>query len=194
MSRRVCSIEGCGKAHYGRGWCNAHYKRWRDHGTPLGGGTCKGGPLAFLENTVFSFDGDECLPWPYATGSKGYGLIKHDGKMRRVSRVVCEREHGPPPTPKHEAAHSCGKGHEGCCNRKHLEWKTPAENQADRLVHGTDSRGERNGRAKLTKAQVLEIRASTKLQHELAAEYGIAGSAVHQIKLRKTWAWLETAS
>ena len=35
----MCSVKGCGKPHYGRGWCNAHYTRWRRHGDPLGGGT-----------------------------------------------------------------------------------------------------------------------------------------------------------
>lgn len=28
-----CSIEGCGKPHYARGWCCAHWTRWWRHGT-----------------------------------------------------------------------------------------------------------------------------------------------------------------
>ena len=52
----ICSIEGCDKPIFnGRGWCSAHYDRWRDHGDPLGGRpsgrqTCKikgCGKLAF---------------------------------------------------------------------------------------------------------------------------------------------------
>lgn len=31
---RVCSIEGCGKPAHARGWCNAHYIRWKTHGDP----------------------------------------------------------------------------------------------------------------------------------------------------------------
>lgn len=184
---KVCSIEGCGKPYCARGWCRAHYQRWWSYGEPLGGGTFQGTPLAFLENTVLSFDGDECLPWPYTKDSKGYGRIKRGGKIRLVHRIVCEHEHGPPPTSKHEAAHLCGKGHLACCNRKHLEWKTPTENQADRLAHGTHNRGGRNGRAKLTEAQVLQIRSSTKLQRELAAEYGVSPVAISDIKRRKKW-------
>lgn len=32
--RRMCSVEGCGLPHYGRGWCANHYARWRNHGDP----------------------------------------------------------------------------------------------------------------------------------------------------------------
>lgn len=35
MSQRLCSIEGCNRVHYGRGWCSMHYKRWKAHGDPL---------------------------------------------------------------------------------------------------------------------------------------------------------------
>lgn len=33
-----CSIEGCDRPVKTRGWCNAHYLRWRRHGDPLGTG------------------------------------------------------------------------------------------------------------------------------------------------------------
>ena len=191
---RGCNAAGCDKPHKAKGYCKAHYKRWKRHGDPLAGGTPTGAPLAFLENIVIPFDGDECLIWPFTTGRDGYGRISLHGKMYLVSRVVCEREHGPPPTPKHEAAHLCGKGRIGCVNRKHLEWKTRKENEADKLAHGTRSRGEQSCFAKLTEAQVLEIRYSTKPQSQLATKYGIAQSTVSQIKARKRWAWLEDAA
>lgn len=34
--RAVCAIEGCDKFVLGRGWCSAHYNRWRKTGDPLG--------------------------------------------------------------------------------------------------------------------------------------------------------------
>lgn len=34
----LCSIDGCERATVGRGWCTAHYKRWKRHGDPLAGG------------------------------------------------------------------------------------------------------------------------------------------------------------
>jgi hypothetical protein len=32
-----CSIETCHRPHFGRGFCNRHYQRWRKWGNPLGG-------------------------------------------------------------------------------------------------------------------------------------------------------------
>lgn len=190
---RVCKIEGCGKAHLANDWCSAHYQRWRRHGNPLGGRMPNGEALAFLESAVFSFDGDDCLIWPFPRGDDGYGRVRRDGKCHLVTRVVCEHEYGPPPTPEHHAAHLCGKGHLGCCNPKHLAWKTPKENQADRLVHGTHGRGERSNFSKLTKMQAFEIRSSTKLQRELAAEYRVSQQTISDIKRHKSWFWLEAS-
>lgn len=31
---RTCSVEGCDKKHYGRGYCANHYQLWRRHGNP----------------------------------------------------------------------------------------------------------------------------------------------------------------
>lgn len=38
MSTTVCSVEGCDKKIMSRGWCSAHYNRWRTFGDPLYGG------------------------------------------------------------------------------------------------------------------------------------------------------------
>lgn len=35
-TRRPCSIDGCEKPAKGRGWCGAHWLRWRKYGDPLG--------------------------------------------------------------------------------------------------------------------------------------------------------------
>lgn len=35
---RICSIPDCSRKHASRGWCGAHYERWKRHGDPLSGG------------------------------------------------------------------------------------------------------------------------------------------------------------
>jgi hypothetical protein len=31
---RTCSIDDCTRKHFGRGYCERHYRTWRTHGTP----------------------------------------------------------------------------------------------------------------------------------------------------------------
>lgn len=139
-----------------------------------------------------SAETDDCVVWPFWRDRKGYGLIEVGGRKFRAHRIACVKAHGQPPTPKHQAAHSCGKGHLGCINWRHLAWKSPAENAADKLVHGTDSRGEKAGTAKLTEADVLEIRRlrGVETQTALARMFGVDRSNIGLIQRRKNWGWL----
>ena len=156
---RICSVEGCCNKSCSRGLCDKHYKRFRKHGdtsTRLRAAT--GERRAWLEAHV-SHDADGCLIWPYSRFHTGYGQYTlPSGAKGTASRVMCELAHGAPPTPEHEAAHSCGKGHEGCVNPMHLRWATQADNAADKVRHGTDARGERQWQAKLTEDDVRRIR------------------------------------
>ena len=135
----LCIVNGCNNlsARWRLGYCGAHYKRWYRHGDPLSGGTPKRELQRYLADVVLKFVGEECLEWPYTQNGVGYGQIRKGHKKLLVSRIVCEAVNGPPPTPQHEVAHNCGRGHLGCCNPQHLRWATRAENQADRRIHGT---------------------------------------------------------
>jgi hypothetical protein len=189
----ICSIPDCGKPVAARGWCNAHYRRWRRHGDPLGGSTTRGEPRDFLENIALKHLGDDCLIWPYNRSSAGYPYVTIDGEYVLATRYICEKINGAPPTSGHQAAHSCGKGHLGCISPLHLSWKTYSENQADRIVHGTDCRGEAHGGAKLTEQQVREIRtlADTLSQRVIARMFNIDQSTVSDISNRKLWPHVE---
>lgn len=189
---RICSIHGCGKKHEARGWCYSHYSRWQRHGDPLGGRTERGSVGRYFQNVVLAYEGDDCLFWPYSRG-RGHAQLRFNNKLAIVSRLVCEHAYGPPPTPKHEAAHSCGNGHLGCVTRRHLRWATSTENKADKVLHGTTSRGERFWAAKLTELDVRAIRAleGTMPKYKIAEKYGVARSTISLIHSRQNWAWLE---
>lgn len=189
---RICSIPDCGKPAIKRGWCSAHYQRWRAHGDPLGGRVDKGGATRWLEEHV-NHTGEGCLIWPFSRSSSGYARINYKGRYEQACRVMCRLAHGEPPSDTHEAAHKCGKGHDGCIHPKHLSWKTPSENAADKLIHGTDDRGEKHYSAKLTEDDVREIRRlrGEVPQKVLAARYGVVVSHICGIQRRHEWAWLD---
>ena len=69
-----------------------------------------------------------------------------------------------------------------------LRWDTPQSNQQDRAKHGTSNRGERCASAKLTEIQVAAIRADSRLQREIAADYGVRENTISRIKSGKRWA------
>lgn len=189
-----CACKGCCKPHHKKGYCRSHYWRLWRHGDPLAGRTPPGDLLRFIHEVAMAHTGDECLTWPFGKGLDGYGRVKVDGKSHLASRYVCELVRGAPPTPDHEAAHSCGKGHEACIAPEHLWWKTHTENQADKIAHGTNTgaRGERHGHAKLTEAEVREIRSmkGSASQSKLAEKFIVSRTTIRNIHNGRKWAWL----
>lgn len=186
---KICAVEGCGKPVKGLGYCNNHYFRFHKHGDPLAGRAPKGEPIRFVREIALKHSGDACLPWPYARRSDGGGVIQVGRKSIAVSRFVCQLAHGEPPTPEHQAAHSCGQGHEACVSPIHLRWATRVENEADKFEHGTRVCGERHLFAKLTQEQVDRIRSQRgrKRHCELAREFGVTPSTISMIQAGKTW-------
>jgi hypothetical protein len=188
---RICSIPGCDKSAAARGWCKTHYYRWKRNGDPLAGRVPPGALIQWLEANL-SFPGDECLTWPFGKNSWGYGVVTFDGKRIAASRAMCILAHGSPPSDDDEAAHSCGRGHEGCVNPKHIRWASRPENYHDRNTHGTSNRGQRNGVAKLTEADALAIRDMYRLapQSDVAERFGISACQVSKIQSGQSWGWL----
>lgn len=181
----TCTVEECGRKHHAHGFCETHAYRFRTHGDPLGGNEPNpeaGVPRKWLEDRV-GFDGPDCLIWPFGDA------LKVDGVNWRASRYMCFLAHGEPPSPELHAAHACGRGEQGCVHPQHLRWATAAENEADKLLHGTRAMGEDVHLAKLTEQQVREIRAlhGKLTQWEIAHRYGVSQAAIWSILARQTW-------
>lgn len=189
----MCEIDGCHKPVVARGWCEAHYTRWKRHGNPLKRVKLRGEAIKFYREVVLTYDGDECLDWPFTTNGKGYGWVSINGVGKVVPTAVCEEVHGPRPSKKHVAAHSCGRGHLRCCARAHIRWATYKENSADMVIHGTRPRGERQGSNKLSEKDVLEIyslKNGSLHQDEVASLYGVGKGQVGKIWRGEQWSWL----
>lgn len=178
----VCKVDSCPRMSHGRGYCLKHFRRWKRHGDPTGG-TDYRAAQRFFEQATLHQESTDCLIWPFSRNAAGYGLVSLQGRSRIASRAICARVHGPPPSPKHEAAHNCGNGAGGCVNPLHIEWKSPKENTQDKVRHGTHNRGHKNPGAKLSPEAVAFIRENRKTraipQRDLAKMYGVCVGAVN---------------
>jgi len=133
-----------------------------------------------------------------ADGYLRYKIMDCYGVKHTVTayRLVAEAFIGPPPSPRHEVAHN--NGSRISCYFRDLRWATRKENDDDRLIHGTDlSRGEKNPRAKITEADVIDIRAayraiklgsSNQTIQELRARYGLCAATIIRIAKGDSWA------
>jgi hypothetical protein len=153
-----------------------------------------GEPKQFFEEVVLTWGSDECLFWPYAKISTGYGQFAIEpgrgGKRVLAHREACRRIHGEPPNENYDCAHSCNNGHLGCVNPKHLRWTTRAENMADGRAAGTLGQGSGCTASKLTKEDVVEIRellAKGVYQEVIAKKFGVSRSAICLINTGKHW-------
>ena len=130
------------------------------------------------------------------TESDGYLLVTLCGvgrqKRRLVSGIVCEAFHGPRP-PGHHAGHRNGDKKNN--SRRNVQWITPVQNAADKVIHGTAPIGEKHGGAKLTEKKVLEIRrrsAAGASDTELARAYAVSRASINFIKRGVTWSHVST--
>lgn len=188
---KTCYVDGCFSKVKALGCCVKHYTRLRRYGdVNVRLRPANGEAMQWVMDNL-DFSSDECLPWPYASGSRGDAVVLHGGRLRSASRVMCEIVHGiPDPSLSLECAHNCGNGHLGCMNPRHLRWDTRSGNHADKVIHGTHNRGERNVNAKVTEDQVLEIRSSKQALSVLSKMYGISVAAVSSIRTGKNWKYL----
>lgn len=192
-SKRICIVEGCQKFVFGHGYCSTHYSRWRKHGDPLVVTmAAHGDPMAFYQGVVLSHDKEECLFWPFARGKNGYASFQHDGKVVNVHRQVCIAARGEPPSPKHEAAHRCGKGDQGCVSPQCLYWASRSQNTKDRYKHA-QQRGQISHLAKLTRENILEIRLMRggMTTAQVAQKFGVSWATIYDIYAGRTWSWLK---
>ena len=186
---RACKVDGCERKVHAKGCCSKHYQRLMLYGSPTSGGTEVGAPMKWLKEHA-GYQGDDCLIWPFCRDKSGYAKIQHHGSVITAHRAMCIEANGPPPpNGRFEAAHSCGNGHLGCVNPKHLRWATAAENGRDRVKHGRVPKGTTQWQAKLTLEQVDQIRAlkGTDTCANIGARFGVSAMTVSRVQRRESY-------
>jgi hypothetical protein len=153
---------------------------------------------------------DECWFWTGYKDRGGYGVIHIGSRLYLVHRMSWVIHFGAIPSG-FCVCHNCPGGDQRLCvNPIHLWLGTVSENNADCVRKGraacgekngrhtqpeSTCRGERSGRAKLTEADVLEIRriyAMGGISHAaLATRFGIKRTSIGYIVLRKNWRHIE---
>ncbi len=162
-------------------------EEWREHPTFRGYFFSSAGRAARKLKTgrLRILVGCEC-----GNGYRAISAAAGGGKYVRVyiHRGVCHLFNGPCPVGM-ECRHLNGNMTD---NRpENLRWGTPADNTADKLLHGTVACGERNGGAKLTADAVQEMRrmrAEARVSFKVLAErFGVSTMTAYRATTGATW-------
>lgn len=133
-----------------------------------------------------------CFLWDRGKFNQGYGRVRAGGKDQLVHRVAYQMAHGGIPEGL-DILHHCDV--QLCFRPIHLFAGTHIENMHDMILKGRANhtlapRGEHHGLAKLTDAQVIEIRFRYQqghLQRHIAEDFGIGPAYVSSIVNGKRW-------
>jgi hypothetical protein len=194
---RTCHVPGCDRRVHSRNMCTGHRQRHArgERGEHLAR------PFRYSRSRQRSVADRfwekvekrgplEC--WPFRAGGvtrSGHRMISVDGTMKGVHRISWELHHGEIPADQ-VVCHRCDNP--PCVNPAHLFLGTIAVNNADRDMKGrhVPLPGEANGQAKLTSADVREIRdmLSKKVpQRRIAQKFGVHQSLICLINTGKAW-------
>jgi hypothetical protein len=113
---------------------------------------------------------------------------------KKVHQLVCEAVYGPCPVGMWVCHNDNNPANNNWWN---LRYDTPTSNQTDRVIHGTDNRGERQGGARFVWIEVREMRAKWRngnyTYRGLAMEYGVSVGCVYKIVNNLSWIEEEVA-
>lgn len=134
--------------------------------------------------------GHGCHIWTGWTTTCGYGGFYMRGKQFRAHRLAWEIRNGPIPDGR-QALHQCDRPL--CVNPEHIFLGTAADNVADRVSKGRSAVGERNGGAKLSAREALEVRDLGERfpTKQIGEWYGVTQESVRRIITRRLWRHLE---
>lgn len=199
-NHRPCTVLDCNRPACAKGLCRQHYSReWElAHSDPAVAGRGRGyrGTLAERFWRKVRRDGptqqhmeSACWEWTGSKHGDGYGVIVINGKSTLAHRVSFALAGNALPDDV-SLRHRCD--HRPCIRPDHLLTGSQTENVADMHERGrhVPSPGERNGRARLTMADVAAARAEHATGCSIAAlarKYGMSESAMGSAVKGQSW-------
>ena len=170
--KRICSVTECGRAASSKSFCDAHYRQWRKYGAASG-------PLAHRGQRNDSYRAIHSKLHRERGSAKSHPCVDCGGRASEWSydgNASDERSDASngllySMNPDYYSAR-CVK-----CHRTHDD-------------HGAATRGNRNGRARLTETDVLAIRASEETAVKLAKDYSVSEGTISAIRTGRNWRYL----
>ncbi len=186
---RHCSVPQCDKVHYCKGYCRTHYSRYKAHGTPDGGPRNHVSLEERFWGKVQRRGPDQCWPWIGKRQASGYGRIGIGANTQTGAHQVCfEMHNGYKPE---VVMHTCDNP--WCVNPAHLKAGTRKLNMQDcvakgRFSHAPKTWGGKHHRAKLTEADVREIKSRPAAKGvALAKQFGVEVAVIYRIRAGTAW-------
>lgn len=134
---------------------------------------------------------DACHPWQGKPDTHGYGRFNlRGGAYYLAHRLALQLALGRQLQPNEDSRHSNACTTRLCCNQRHLQPGSKADNVADRVAAGRCAIAERNAQTKLTREIALDIflrRSAGQSIASLAREHEVATATVRRIMSGAAW-------
>jgi len=199
VSGTTCIYKGCDRPAITKHLCTKHYQRLLSIGTLEPTAKMKYNTLSYKDRIKYNSKINEktdCWEWQTGKSSDGYGQFWYKNENERSHRASYREFVGKIPKGLC-VCHTCDN--RVCVNPDHLFLGTNRDNMDDKVAKGRQTRGEKAGRSKLTRKDVVKIKLSFKKFklftkesfssqcNKIAKKFNVSGKLIRNIYKNKVW-------